>query len=99
MREGWKRNSTSVVHKCLHILGEPSDSVYRSYQDLEKLQASCKIWLACGVTEKHLSEQGLTGIRSTEHRPTGSKPIEHGNARSSFIGLMLTGSCRTGLGL
>ena len=99
MREGWKRNSTSAVHKYLPIPGEPSGSVYRSYQNLEKLQESCQIWLTRGVTENHFSEQGLTGIRSTEHRPTGSKPIEHGNARSSFIGLMLTGSCRTGLGL
>ena len=96
MREGWKRNSTSIVHKCLHILGEPSDSVCRSYQDLEKLQKSCQLWFARGVKEKHLSEQG---IRSTEHRPTGSKPIEHGNARSSFIGLMLARSCRAGPGL
>ena len=96
MREGWKRSSTSAVHKCLHIPGEPSDSVYQSYQNLEKLQESCQIWLARGVKEKHLSEQG---IRSTEHRPTGSKPIEHGNARSSFIGLMLARSCRAGLGL
>ena len=96
MREGWKRNSTSAVHKYLPIPGEPSGSVYRSYQNLEKQQESCQIWFARGVTEKHLSEQG---IRSTEHRPTGSKPIEHGNARSSFIGLMLAGSCRAGLGL
>ena len=99
MREEWKQNSTSAVHKYLHISGEPSGSVYRSYQNLEKQQESCQIWFAHGVTEKHLSEQGLTGIRSTEHRPTGSKPIEHGNARSSFIRLMLAGSCRAGLGL
>ena len=99
LREGWKRNTTSAIYKYPPIPGKPSGSVYWGYQNQEKLQESRQVWLTRGVTENHFSEQGLTGIRSTEHRPTGSKPIEHGNARSSFIGLMLARSCRAGLGL